>query len=259
MNKKAFRLLITATEREYYAFAHDPNYDYSLSSRELRLTGFPRHDSLIEKAKKVREPKTILIMPSWRENIVNDLDNGTGKRPYYPYFVFSDFFQNWNAVLSSEKLFAAAAKRGYRIRFFPHPYIRQQLQDFKLEDDILIDDVGGSIQDILAETALLITDYSSISMEAALLGRPVLYFQFDRNDFLGGSHWVRHGYFDYKRDGFGEVAETLENLVSTACAYMDSGCAMKDIYARRRENFFSFTDQNNCKRVYEAIKNVIRI
>ena len=259
MNKKTFRLLITAAEQEYYAFAHDPKYDYTLCSRELRLTGLPRHDTLIEKAKHVRSPKTVLLMPSWRENIVNDLDSGSGKRSYYPYFVYSDFFLNWNAVLKSKRFHAAVTQNGYRLRVFPHPYLRQQLRDFHLDDDIVVNDVGGSIQDILADTALLITDYSSISMEVAMLGRPVLYYQFDRKDFLEGGHWVRSGYFNYEKDGFGEVCLTPNSLVKTACEYLSGGCAMKHEYLRRKKSFFAFNDQNNCKRVYEAIKDVVQL
>jgi hypothetical protein len=244
-------ILITAAHAEYRAFVDDPRYLYT--GREVRLTGFPRHDALLRKAEAVPEPRSLLVMPTWRKNLVDELLPRTGRYPYSRRFAQSEYFNNWQGVLRSPTLHDAAKRYGYTLRFFPHPYIRQQLRDFDLSGVDCPPDAGGSIQDILADTALLITDYSSIAMEIALLRRPVLYFQFDRETFFTQDHSYSKGYFDYERDGFGPVLTTLEELCTQTAACMEGGCRMDAVYRERAEAFFAFRDQNNCRRVYETL------
>jgi CDP-glycerol glycerophosphotransferase (TagB/SpsB family) len=251
LNQPHADMLITAAPAEYRAFVDDPRYEYT--EREVRLTGFPRHDELLRKAEAVPEPRTILIMPTWRKNLVDTLTPGTGRYPYSQRFAQSEYFRNWQAVLQSPVLHRAASKHGYALHFFPHPYTRQQLRDFCLDGIAVPPDAGGSIQDILADTALLITDYSSIAMEVALLCRPVVYFQFDRETFFPQDHSYTTGYFDYERDGFGPVVTTVDALCAWAVACMENGCRMEAVYRERAVAFCAFRDQNYCRRVYEAL------
>jgi glycosyltransferase involved in cell wall biosynthesis len=252
MNCPHLDMVITAAQPEYKAFAENPQYHYVYSRREVRLTGFPRHDALVRKASFVRNPRRILIMPTWRAKLVTELIPRTGLRAYNPEFRRSDFFQQWQAVLSSQDLRDAAAKHGYHLVFYPHPYLRQQMRDFTFDGIDLLPDVGGSIQEIISKSALLLTDYSSISMEFALIRRPVLYFQFDHDTFYAGQPFEQ-GYFDYQRDGFGQIAYTAQELCALAKESLHSGCRMPAEYRRRAERFFAFSDQENCHRVYEAI------
>jgi CDP-glycerol glycerophosphotransferase (TagB/SpsB family) len=251
LNQPHADMLIAAAPAEYRAFVDDPCYVYT--EREVRLTGFPRHDELLRKAEVVLGPCTVLVMPTWRKNLVDDLTPGTGQYLYSRRFAESSYFRNWQAVLQSPVLHRAAAKHGYALRFFPHPYIRQQLRDFNLSGVTVQPDAGGSIRDILADTALLITDYSSIAMEIALLCRPIVYFQFDRETFFTQDHSYTKGYFDYERDGFGPVVTTPDAVCAQTVACMEDGCRMEAVYRERAEAFFAFRDQNNCRRVYEAL------
>jgi CDP-glycerol glycerophosphotransferase (TagB/SpsB family) len=251
LNSAHADMLITAANAEYRAFVGDPRYVYT--EREVRLTGFPRHDELLRKAEAVPEPRTVLVMPTWRENLVDTLIPRTGRYPYSRRFAQSEYIRNWQAVLRSPTLHDAAKRCGYTVRFFPHPYLRQQLRDFVLSGVDCPPDAGGSIQDILADTALLITDYSSVAMEIALLQRPILYFQFDRETFFTQDHSYTKGYFDYDRDGFGPVLTTIEALCARATSCMEEGCRMDAVYRERAEAFFAFRDQDNCRRVYEAL------
>ena len=251
LNRIKMDIFITSTLREYESIATDPRFAYTFSPREVRLTGLPRHDSLRNKADRVARPATICIMPTWRKKLAGNLPTDSGQFPYNPEFRESDYFRNWQAVLNSDALSAAAKRHNCRILFFPHPCIVQQLADFDLTRVTLATESDG-IQDVLADTALLITDYSSIAMEIALLRRAVLYFQFDRGTFFAEHSYTR-GYFDYDRDGFGDVALTVTDLVEKSVALLDSGCAVNGVYADRADAFFTFNDQNNCQRVYDAI------
>lgn len=61
------------------------------------------------------------------------------------------------------------------------------------------------------------------------------------------------GYFDYERDGFGEVEYDLDGTIDRIIEYMQNGCRLKEKYRQRIDHFFAFQDKNNCRRVYEKI------
>ena len=64
---------------------HDGKTYLTLDVREVKLTGFPRHDALLRKGAAVSTPKKILFMPTWRNNIVHEL-LGSGIRSYHKEF-----------------------------------------------------------------------------------------------------------------------------------------------------------------------------
>ena len=64
------------------------------------------------------------------------------------------------------------------------------------------------------------------------------------------------GYFEYERDGFGEVVYDYESTVSLLCEYMENGCQMKEFYKDRVDKFFAYNDKNNCQRTLEKILEI---
>ncbi len=247
-------LLVATAPAEYEAFVAGTERPYTLTPREVTLAGMPRHDALLRKAAAVSAPKAILFMPTWRMDIVHR-QAGNKPRPYNDRFKHSDFLRNWLAVLRSPRLRSLVA-RGCRALFFPHPCLRQQLPDFGGMHADIVPDVGGSIQDALAGAALLVTDYSSIAFDFALLRRPVLYFQFDSEHFYASHHG--RGYFDYATDGFGTVALNAEELLDNIEEAAAEGFAMPRVFRQRAESFFAHADGGNCRRVYEAVLEASR-
>ena len=61
-------------------------------------------------------------------------------------------------------------------------------------------------------------------------------------------------YFDYEAKGFGEVVYKEKELNRLIKSYIENGCVMKEKYSMRVEEFFEYIDKDNCKRVYEWIK-----
>ena len=90
----------------------------------------------------------------------------------------------------------------------------------------------------------------------AYLNKPVLYCQFDRDDFFSGKHTYNKGYFDYEKDGFGEVEYNLEDTVERIIEYANNGCQLKEKYKKRIEEVFAYHDQNNCERIYQKLINM---
>ena len=85
----------------------------------------------------------------------------------------------------------------------------------------------------------------------------MLYTQFDRDLFFE-SHTYRKGYFDYEKDGFGEVCYDLKSTVDAIIGYLREDCKLKEKYRERIDAFFAFDDRNNCERVYNEILKMLQ-
>ena len=56
--------------------------------------------------------------------------------------------------------------------------------------------------------------------------------------------------------GFGEVVKTEDHLIDLIIEYMENDCKIKYYYRDRIIEFFQYHDKENCKRVYDKIKEI---
>lgn len=242
---KNISMLVTATQPEYQSFLE---YDYYYDDNVIKLTGFPRYDRLYH-----NEKRQIVIMPTWRAYLVTGINPVTGIRNCKAGFADSQYCQMYNILLNNGRLLNAARECGYTVAFVNHPNMVSSSEFMSFSDEVQIIPSDYAYRDIFAESDLLITDYSSVAFDFAYLRKPVLYYQADVDEFFSGLHTYEKGYFDYERDGFGEVEYDVENLVDRIIEYMQNNCQLKEKYRQRIDNTFPFNDQNNCERVYNAI------
>lgn len=243
---KNINLFLTAAEKEHDSILTG---EYGYDKNVVKLTGFPRYDGLKNNSKK-----QILIMPTWRKNIVADLNQNTGNRPYSYSFKESEYFKRYNDLINNDELIHIAKEKGYKIVFVPHPCIVQQIKDFTQHEDVTFASQGESYQKLFNESDILITDYSSVAFDFAYLNKPVIYYQYDRDTFFKG-HTYTEGYFDYETMGFGPIYQDYNQLVEGIIEVLSQECKMKKVYEQRIEDFFRYIDHDNCKRVYEEIKS----
>lgn len=238
--QKDLSLIVTVSDDESKSFL-DEGYGYDESI--IQNLGFPRFDNL-----EKNDNKQILIIPTWRKNI-------TGNKGI---FASSTYFNNLNSFLNSPELMAMT-KKGYKIAFKPHPELLNFIKEnnepteerfidlFDIPDEIYLA-LDESYQDLLNNSSILITDYSSVFFDFAYLKKPVIYYHPENDQY----HY-EGSYFDYETMGFGDIFKSSEELFEKLNDYVDGNCEMEDEYKKRVDKFFTYTDKNNCKRVYDWI------
>ncbi|GAB1658252.1 CDP-glycerol glycerophosphotransferase family protein [Mannheimia haemolytica] len=241
VNTKEIDLMVTSTVAERGSIVN-PFTKYNLLPSQVILTGLPRHDALLEKAKNTKEEKLILVMPTWRTwlNQDNILD--------------SEYFKRWNDLLSSEKLNKLLELKGYKLIFAPHKELSEHISKFYNSNNVTIwNGDNESMQELFVRAEAMITDYSSVAFEMGFLNKTVFYFQFDQNEFF--SKHYQKGYFDFYNDGFGPVSDDLDNLLDEIGSYLDNQEKNKESY-HIRMNIFSNKNGNSSKKIYEEIKRL---
>lgn len=248
LNSKKIALFITSTQKEYESIAENYNH-YKFGKKEVVLSGLARHDSLLSKNNP--SSKQILIMPTWRKNLVGIVVN-SALREKKENFDESEYFQKWNGLLKSPILKELSQKYGFKVLFNPHPNIIPYLGDFEIPEFISIASGSESLQDLFGNSSLIITDFSSVAFEMAYFHKPVLYYQFDEEEFFK-RHTLTRGYFNYRTDGFGPVVTTEEDLLKELEILLQNDCKVGEPYKSNIENTFAFRDGKCCERIYQEI------
>lgn len=243
--QKNIKLFVTAAKDEYKSIIENSNYGYDKDV--VKLTGFPRYDYL-----KNEKEKILTILPTWRLSVAGNIDSKTGMRIRHLNFKNSDYYNFYNKLINDSRLIKVMKKNGYKGFFAVHPSHLANADDFEGNDVIKVFAEVPDYNKIFKESALLVSDYSSTPFDFAYMKKPVVYSQFDREDFFK-SHLYTEGYFSYEKDGFGPVLYDYDSTVNAIIKYIENDCVMEEKYKKRVDKFFCYTDNNNCKRVYDAI------
>lgn len=219
-----------------------PVYDY-VGYDALKLTGVPRYDGLVNRAQKI-----IVISPTWRMQSALPVTRSEGvSRDFNPHFKETNYFKVYNSLINDPRLLNAARHYGYRIQYVLHPIVSPQHDDFDKNDVVeIIPSIGDmSYEKIFCEGALMVTDFSGVQFDFAYMRKPVIYLH--HHDIP--QHY-EEGTFFYDTMGFGEICHTNDELIDVLCRYMENDCKMPQLYRDRADDFFEYSDNNNCARIY---------
>lgn len=227
-----FDLFIVSSEPEKYnVVVEQLGYDES----EVAVTGLARFDNLIQE----NTPKDILLMPTWRDWINTDHQ-----------FLESEYYTRYKNLISNERLHSLLEQYNVNLNFYPHyraqDYFKKVIEE--LPERIKFIELGSiSVQKLLINHALLITDYSSVSFDFTLMKKPVIYYHFDVKRFF------RKGILRPIDETFlGRIAYTEDELIDL----------IEERLIRDFENYniditgiIKYQDQENCKRIYQIINS----
>lgn len=213
----------------------------NFKDKQVMITGLPRFDYLTSKSIEKRE---ILWMPTWREWLLN-LNSD---------FLNSEFFKRYSALLNNEELNQILSANNITIKFVLHVEMLKYSQDFKTNSKFIKVLAPGDvdIQELIKTSKMLITDYSSITFDFAYLHKPVLFYQFDVEDYL--NH--RGSYVNMNKDLPGYQVKNEQQFLSALNQLITNNFKVDPEVGLLSKKYFDFIDKNNSKRVYEEIKKL---
>lgn len=258
LSNQPFDIFVTSSPDEYASIVDDDT-PYTYTAREVRRTGLPRHDRLLRYAAEVApsEVKVLLVMPTWRSGLVDPKGSQSSRDGLVSTFADSEYVKYWGAFLQDTELHELLLKHGMKLVFLLHPGAAQYRHVFSAPASVEIGTPATvDFQRLLSRSIALVTDYTSVAFEFALLRRTVFYCQFDRESFYGGGHTGRQGYFCYERDGFGPVALNQNDLLMQIRRFLENGSRPGPEYLARMEHALPDADGHSCERVFQSIINI---
>lgn len=233
--------LFVCSAKPEYEYVRD-NFGYK--DGVVQLLGLCRFDDLY----KIEKPsKKILVMPTWRYAL---------KEADEKEFTESEFFQCYSALLRSEKLKELLIKYDYEILFYPHMELQKFIGCFTGGEHVRIMSFRDTtVQDLLINSDVLITDFSSVFFDYAYMEKPMLFYQFDEKKFRTGHY--SEGYFNYRRDAFGSVVSDEAELLCELEKILEDGVQVEEKYLERINGFFSLRDTRCSERNFRAIEEVV--
>ncbi|MDM5340106.1 CDP-glycerol glycerophosphotransferase family protein [Fictibacillus enclensis] len=178
---------------------------FGISDEYVVPTGIPRTDVFFDEAYQkevkdrlyeefpfLRDKKVITFAPTFR---------GNGQQSAH-----------YNMeMLNLDKIYEEL-KDEYVFLFKVHPFVKNDFSIPYQYSEFFYDFSSyREINDLLFVTDILITDYSSVCFEYALLNKPMIFFAYDVEEYIQ----KRDFYFDYHSFIPGPLVKTTDQLVST--------------------------------------------
>ena len=191
-------LIVTSDKiKDYYSEA------FQMPVSKIKALGLPRMDYYFENhdldklksdfSKKYNisaDKKIILYAPTFRD-----------EEKYNNVFSYLDL-EKFNSVLGEEYVLALRL----------HPKIKNFYKDDISSQGKYIDVSDfESEQELMLISDMLITDYSSIMIEYAILNRPIIFFTYDLEDYLANE---RGFYYDFKTTVPGPIVYSSDELIN---------------------------------------------
>ena len=154
-------------------------------------------------------------------------------------------------LLTSDRLKNLLETYDLKLNFYLHPKFRDYISDFRIDAERirLIPFGEEPLNELMMKCRMLITDYSSVCWDVYYQGKPVIFYQFDLEDY-----YELHGsYIDMKKDLFGPEVEDISSLLDELEKTIQNNFRLEDRYESMRHSYYKYIDNNNSQRICEAI------
>lgn len=213
-----------------------------ITAKEYKDFGYPRNDLLLKDehddydllfcdrmmydfAKKSfnSDHTIILYMPTHRES------SKASKIPL-DFVRLNEFLRNINATMILKL----------------HHFVQELYQDEETYSNILFHSTQGDVYPLLKYTDILITDYSSVYFDFLLLDRPIVFFDYDYEEYstnMGGF------VYDYDENTPGAKVKTQTALTEALASIVGGNDPYKSKRTKIAEHFFTYTDSLSAQRI----------
>ena len=199
---------------------------------DLYITGLPKFDrnSIDEDADK------IVIMPTWRPWELNTAKQDFKETPYFKLLM-----KIYNNVPEELK---------EKVIILPHPLVANELSDADEEVKAKVL-TGARYDDILKETRVLITDYSSIAYDAFYRGSSVIFY-WEEKDYCMRQYGPSTKLMLNDENVYGDFFYSEEGLKESIRVNYNN--PQKEEYREKYSRIVEFSDGKNTERLIELLK-----
>ncbi len=215
---------------------------FCLRKEQIQITGFPRNDIFRKQLKpsdvfgdkKADEYRFMLYMPTYRS--------------------YKDFsIQETVEQIAGDRVLSAAFRKQKTVLLVKKHYLTElEWKHLPSEIKVLEDSQVSSVQELLAISDLIITDYSSCILDYVLSGKPAVLYAPDRKTYCMNVGMAKkwHKVYDrYSLDSYQELKQVLLECLSGEKGIADETTE----YLRGICEDESIKGTNYCENVYRLV------
>ncbi|WPR71616.1 CDP-glycerol glycerophosphotransferase family protein [Flavobacterium sp. NG2] len=252
--RKMYSGLICSSEVDAYAMTA---MFHPIKNAQVWQTGLPRNDFLllaynelpnylksqIDYIKEIKkDKKLILYAPTYRQTAA------VGSSEYYQFT--DEEIKKLVVILKDNN-----AILGIRLHYFRHSDTLFNIE--KYIDDEFIFDLGHTkipeIAPLIREADFVVSDYSSVFIEAMYLNKSVIAFAYDFEHYSKEQDGVL---YDFKMVFPGDIVSNYDELLSSLdVALQTNEENSNERYRNAQRFFYKHRDTSNSKRVVEMVKS----
>ncbi|BBL62181.1 hypothetical protein MARBORIA2_08770 [Methanobrevibacter arboriphilus] len=247
-NAKIWDYLIAQNDFSIDAFKTAFNF-----KGEFLKVGYPRNDILINK----KEDKDFILKIKDDLGILNPETKNKKIILYAPTWRDNEFYNNEIYKFASQMDFDLLKKElsDEYIMIIKYHYLVQEKIDWnKYSDFIKVADEKWDIQELYLISDMLITDYSSVMFDYALLQRPIIFYTYDL-EFYKES--LRGFYFDIIEEVPGPIIKNNQELSKYLKNFNLNEYFLdyRNKYSKFTRKYNQYDDGNASKKVSDIIKS----
>lgn len=231
-NRTNFDLVVISTAHEY-KFLKSIGY----LDNEISQSGLPRFIKLQDLSNNEKQSIDILIMPTWRTFIKNKEE-----------YINSNYYKNM--VDLCNRVYEAFPNKD--IVFFQHYEFQKYNMEISqfINSNISVLTGNEQIQGLLKNSKVLITDYSSVMFDFIYMNKPVISFQFDREDFF--SKHTNKPIIEFKELPLITVETNVSNIVPKLVTLLNK----KQSSVQKPYHLFYETNDKSIRNLADQINNL---
>lgn len=238
---KSYNIVTASSEFERNVMVND----WGMLDDSVYIVGNARYDNL--PTNEVAQTRDILYTPTWRDWI----KFSSGK------FTDTDYFKSIMNFLNDDKLNKILDDKDINVKIYMHHLMHEFIDDIKENitgKRIVFLDKGVTLANEIRKSAVNITDYSSVAIDFLYMNRPILFYQFDLEEYMEKVD----SYIDLKGEMFGFLAYNNEEAVNKLIEIIENNFEVMDNQKNKRNKFFRYNDNKNCKRIYDCVISKIK-
>jgi len=195
-----------------------------------------KREEIYEEYPFLKNKKVILFAPTYR---------GTSLRESYYDYEQLDLEKIYNQLKDEDYIFIFKWHPGLYYKMKSNnecPYNLEKYKDFYFDFSDKRD-----VNDLLLITDILITDYSSVIFDYALLNKPIIYFAYDLEEYAGNGG--RGLYFDFSEYVYGDIVKNTDEVINS----IKNAKVMEDKRDKFINKFMSACDGKSTEKTYKWI------
>jgi CDP-glycerol glycerophosphotransferase (TagB/SpsB family) len=210
-----------------------------VNSDIVKVTGYARYDFLRNELPRHR--RQIVYMPTYRDWVGDDFNS-------------SQFAARIYGFLNNKRLHELLELKNVDLQFYMHYRMQSQIDIASINSARVRFTKAGvqSPSEIIAQSRMLITDYSSVAWDFRFLEKPVAFYRFDKDRYDS----ERGSYLPLDEDIIGCVFYDEDSLINEIENTIGSNFECRPT-SRSVDDYFPAMDGNSCQRICEAISQLV--